>query len=175
MRTELKKFPKEMQIAYKTVGNRPDSQTPSVILDFMRDDIDDTVKNMFNQFKVNTIVDSVDKNLLDLELDTREKKPSLYNDFALEVVKKIMGFLDVDTKKSKELAYYDNNPKVTKLKVRDFTVFGDLSDKTKLEKAEIFADNYGVLEDEDYSNLTEWEKQLFADKVESRADTNLEK
>ncbi len=173
MRQEIKKLPKALQEAYKKVANRPDSNTPAIVIDFMNEDIDITMANMFNQFKVNEIVDWVDDGLLDLELD--DDKATVYNDFALEVVKKVMGLINVETKKSKDLKFYDNNPKVKKLKARDFTELGDLTDKTKLEKADLFAGFYKVEDDSEYKDLSVWEKKLFADKVEVRADTNMEK
>lgn len=175
MRKELKKFPKEMQDAYAKVPKKPDENTPSAILEMLGEDVEAGIAVLQNQFKLNTIIDYADANLLELDLDVREKKPSIYNEFALEVAKKIGSFVDIDLGGSKPCELYDNNPKVTRLKVKDFTKLGDLSGKTKLEKADIFAEHYGILENEEYVSLSTWEKKLFADKVESRADTSLEK
>ncbi len=172
---ELKKFPKEMQEAYKKIPNRPDENTPAPILNFLDADSKAFMETYTNPFLVNTIVDFVDEGLLDLDLDEKTKNDSIYIDFALLTAKKIMGLVDLDTNQPKPLELYDNNPKVTKLKQRDFTKLGDLSEKSHSEKADIFAEYYNIIDDAEYKNLTEWEKRLFVDKVTSRQDTNVEK
>lgn len=173
MRQELKKFPKELQEAYKKVPNRPNQDTPAVVMSFMNEDPQVFIKNYTDMYMVNQIIDWVDESLLDLELD--EKSPNIYQEFSLEVVKKIMGLIDVDTNKSKDLSFYDNNPKIKKLKMRDFTKLGDLREKSEFEKADILAEFYGIETDVNYLALTEWEKRLFVDKAISRQDTALEK
>lgn len=172
---ELKKFPKELQDAYKKIPSRPSENTPAAIMSYLSEDQDEFFRVMINPFAINTIVEYVDPALLDLELDEKKGQENIYSDFAALVVKKIMGLVDLDTNKSKPLEIYDNNPKVTKLKQRDFTKIGDLSELSDAEKAESYADFYGIKEDDNFKSLTEWEKRLFVDKVSSRQDTNVEK
>jgi len=175
MLKEIQKLPIEMQKAYKKLPNRPDKNTPDVILNFMTDDREESINNYLNPFKVNEIIDFADKNLLDLELDDKTDNPKLYNDFAIQIVTKIMSTIDLETGKSKALKFYDDNKKITRLKARDFTTIGDLKDKLPLETADILAKFYGVENDLEYLELTSWEKRLFADKVISRQKIDSEK
>lgn len=173
MLKELKPFPKEMQDAWKKIPNRPDENTPAAIMNFL--DIDNFMTTYTNPFLINTIIDFADENLLDLELDIREKKDNIYQEFALVVIRKIMGLIDMETNLSKSLELYDNNPKVFKLKQKDFSKIGDLTGKNEAEKATIFAAFYNIQDDIEYTNLSEWEKRLFVDKATSRQNTNVEK
>ena len=175
MLQELKKFPKEMQDAYKKVSNRPEENTPAVILSIVGINTGEEASKVSTGFAINMIIDYVDENLLDLELDERENKPTLYMDFALLVARKITHLIDLDTNKSKDLDFYDNNKMITKLKVRDFTKIGDLQNLSVSEKADKLAEFYKVTDDVAYKNLTEWEKSLFVDKALSRQKTYLEK
>lgn len=175
MLKELKSLPKEMREAYKTVPNRPDENTPAVVLSIVGIDDGGEAEKISTGFAVNMIIDFVDEKLLDLELDERENNPRLYVEFALLVARKITSLIDIDTNKSKELKLYDSNPKVTKLKARDFTTLGDLNQLSVSEKADKIAEFYGVDGDADYLALTEWEKSLFVDKVLSRQNTSVEK
>lgn len=175
MNKDLKKLPKEMQEAYKKAPNRPDENTPAAIMNFMSNDEKAFIDTYTNPFLINTIVSHIDENLLDLDLDETTGNDSIYSEFALVVTRKIMGLVDLDTNKSKDLDFYDNNPKIYKLKQKDFTKIGDLSQFSQSEKADAYAEFYGVLNDDSYKSLTEWEKRLFVDKVSSRQNTNVEK
>jgi len=175
MLKELKKFPKEMREAYKTVTNRPDENTPSIILSIVGIDTGDEADKVSTGFGINMICDFVDPKLLDMDLDERENNPEIYMEFALLVARKITHLIDLDTNKSKDLDFYDNNKMITKLKARDFTTLGDLKDLSTSEKADKLAEFYGVKDSDDYNALTEWEKSLFVDKALSRQSTYLEK
>lgn len=175
MRKEVKKLPREMQEAYKNVPDRPTDNMPECIMAFLDSDEKKFLQVFSNPFHINEIVDFADDRLLDMDLDEKSGNDGIYNDFALEVVRKIIGLTDVETQKSKSLDFYDNNPKVTKLRARDFSKIGNLTDKSNAEKANTYAEFYGVQDDDGFKNLTEWERRLFVDKVGSRQDTSLEK
>ena len=175
MLQELKKFPKEMQDAYKKVSNRPDENTPAIILSIVGIDTGEEAAKVSTGFGINMIMDYVDENLLDLELDERENKPTIYMDFALLVARKITHLIDLDTNKSKDLEFYDNNKMITKLKQRDFTELGDLQALSTSEKADKLAGFYHEEKSIKYLALTEWEKSLFVDKALSKQSTYLEK
>jgi len=175
MRKEIKKLPKELQEAYKKVQDRPDENTPDSIMAFTNQDESAFLDTYTNPFLINEIVDFADPSLLDLDLDEKTGNDDVYRDFALEVTKKIVGLVNLDTKQSKPLEFYDNNPKIKRLKARDFTEIGNLSDLTTKEKALAYAKFYGVENDEDFNSLTEWEMRLFVDKVSSRQYTSVEK
>ena len=175
MRQELKKLPKEMQDAYKKVPNRPDKNTPACIMSFMDESQDAFIQAYTNPFLINQIVDFADETLLEKDLDETSGDDAVYQKFAIEVTKKIVGLVDLDTNKSKDLEFYDNNDKIKRLKVKDFTNIGDLSDKSWREKADLFAEFYGVQTDMQYLSMTEWELRLFVDKVASRQKTKAEK
>jgi len=171
MRKEIKDLPKEMQTAYKKLSDRPDENTPEVILDFFKD----YSKNANNQFLINQIVDYTDDSLLDLELDEKLDDEFIYLTFATHVVGKITSTVDLDTKQSKSLKFYDDNPKIKRLRIKDFSKLGDLSDIEPLKRADVFAKHYKVDEDEEYLALSAWEKKLFADKVYTREKIAAEK
>ena len=173
MRREIKKLPKEMQEAYKNLQKRPDENTPAAIMEFM--DENKLNQNIQNNFLINTVVDFANPNLLDLELDDRENDDGIYAAFALEVLRKVMGYIDPDMDKHKESNLYLTHNKVRRLKAREFSTIGDLEEKSLIEQAGIFADFYGIESDEKYTSLSKWEQELFAVCVKNRADTNVEK
>jgi hypothetical protein len=124
---------------------------------------------------VNEIVNYADEKLLDLDLDEKLEDPYIYNTFAIHVAAKVTSLVDLDTKESKSLEFYDNNEKITRLKAKDFSKFGNLKDIEPLERADIFAKHYGIQDTQEYLELSAWEKRLFADKVYTREKTAAEK
>ena len=175
MRKEIKAFPKEMQEAYKKVSNRPDENTLACIMSFLDESPEAFAEVYSNPFRINSIVDFVDEELLELDLDEKTKNDAIYQTFAIEVTKKIVGLINIDTNEPKELEFYDNNDKIKKLRSKDFTKLGDLTDLSWREKADKLAEFYSVQYDARYCAMTEWELRLFVDKVISRQKTKAEK
>lgn len=177
MRKELKSLPKQLQEAYKKVPKRPDDKTPAVLLNIYENEDDDTtfVQKVTNKFDMNKIVNWIDPTLLDLDLDEEKGQVDCYMEFAVRAAQKVMFLTDVDSNKVKELEFYSNNPKVRRLKTREFTEIGDLAKLSPLEIADEFATFYGVIEEEGYKALSNWEKKLFAELAENKTPTSVEK
>lgn len=189
---KVQKLPIALEEALKKAPNRPDKTTPPEVLAFLSND-EEFGQNITDAHLIAKIVEWLDTSLLDMELDCpdgyikpneqgyskdkawKEEYKDCYMIFVLRVVYKIMGMVDNETQKIKNLDFYHNNQNIHKLKMREFLAIGDIKTLTKLEKADIFAAYYKVDESEEYKSLTVWEKELFAELAYSKVDTSVEK